>query len=174
MEWKVGETDKIYDSLRFKEVYHDFEATGPKLEDLLGRGNDFLKKPEEGQVTNLTNDLKILETKWDNINNGTDDKKIKLEIAQKEVLEFHEALQSCIGWFTNAEKTFGNRKPVSRVIEATLMQTEKHKEFQVEVSSQKETKQKPCCAHAHRTASLGHCVADMLDAMRSSSHFFSF
>ena len=93
------------------EVYHDLEATGPKIEDLLGRGNDFLKKPEEGQVMNLTNDLKILETKWDNINNGTDDKKIKLEIAQK-VLEFHEALQSCIRWFTNAEKTFGNRKPL--------------------------------------------------------------
>ena len=57
-------------------------------------------------------------------------------------MELHEALLSCIGWFIDAEKTFGNRKPVSRVIEATLTQTEEHKEFQVEVSSQRETKQK--------------------------------
>ena len=42
----------------------------------------------------------------------------------------------------NAEKTFGNRKPVFRVMETTLMQIEEHKEFQVEVSSQRETKQK--------------------------------
>ena len=122
---------------RFMKVYYDLETflTELEVEDLLGRGNDCLKEPKKEQVTSLTKNLKA---KWDNVTNGTNDKKIKLEIVQREVLELHEALQSCIGWFTNAEKTFGNRKPVSRVIEDTLMQTEEHKEFQVEVSSQKE------------------------------------
>ena len=74
-------TETAKDQLdRFMEVYHDLETflTGPKIEDLLGRGNDFLKKPKKEQVTNLTNNLKILKAKWDNVTNGTNDKKIKL------------------------------------------------------------------------------------------------
>eukprot|EP00092_Neocalanus_flemingeri_P021691 GFUD01023529.1.p1 GENE.GFUD01023529.1~~GFUD01023529.1.p1 ORF type:complete len:5553 (+),score=1484.06 GFUD01023529.1:557-17215(+) len=124
---------------RFMEVYHDLEATGPKIEALLGRGNDYLKKSKDGQATNLSNNLKTLKARWDNIINRANDKKIKLEIALKEALEFHEALQSFIDWLTNAEKTLGNLKPVSRVMETILMQIEEHKEFQAEVSSQRET-----------------------------------
>ena len=37
---------------RFMEVYHDLEATGPKIEALLGCGNDYLKKSKDGQATN--------------------------------------------------------------------------------------------------------------------------
>merc|ERR1712061_788057 len=74
-----------------------------------------------------------------NIMNRANDKKIKLEIALKEALEFHEALQSFIDWLTNAEKVLGNLKPVSRAMETILMQIEEHKEFQAEVSSQRET-----------------------------------
>merc|ERR1719242_1077624 len=124
---------------RFMEVYHDLEATGPKIEALLGRGQDYLKKSKEGQATNLQNNLKSLKARWDNIMNRANDKKIKLEIALKEALEFHEALQSFIDWLTNAEKVLGNLKPVSRVMETILMQIEEHKEFQAEVSSQRET-----------------------------------
>merc|ERR1719151_448339 len=121
------------------EVFGDLENTGPKIEALLGRGNDYLKKSKEGQATNLANNLKTLKAKWENIMNRANDKKIKLEIALKEALEFHEALQSFIDWLTNAEKTLGNIKPVSRVMETILMQIEEHKEFQAEVSSQRET-----------------------------------
>jgi dystonin len=124
---------------RFMEVYHDLEATGPKIEALLGRGQDYLKKSKEGQATNLQNNLKTLKARWDNIINRANDKKIKLEIALKEAMEFHEALQSFIEWLTNAEKCLGNLKPVSRVMEMILMQIEEHKEFQAEVSSQRET-----------------------------------
>merc|ERR550532_10083 len=124
---------------RFMEVYHDLEATGPKIEALLGRGQDYLKKSKDGQATNLQNNLKSLKARWDNIMNRANDKKIKLEIALKEALEFHEALQSFIDWLTNAEKSLGNLKPVSRVMETILMQIEEHKEFQNEVSSQRET-----------------------------------
>merc|ERR1719151_569525 len=121
------------------EVFGDLENTGPKIEALLGRGNDYLKKSKEGQATNLANNLKTLKARWDNIMNRANDKKIKLEIALKEALEFHEALQSFIDWLTNAEKVLGNLKPVSRVMETILMQIEEHKEFQAEVSSQRET-----------------------------------
>merc|ERR1719412_2413610 len=124
---------------RFMEVYHDLEATGPKIEALLGRGMEYLKKSKEGQATNLQNNLKTLKARWDNIMNRANDKKIKLEIALKEAMEFHEALQSFIDWLTNAEKVLGNLKPTSRVMETILMQIEEHKEFQAEVSSQRET-----------------------------------
>merc|ERR1719225_456521 len=124
---------------RFMEIFRELEATSPKIEDLLSRGNDYLKKSKEGQATNLQNNLKSLKARWDNIMNRANDKKIKLEIALKEALEFHEALQSFIDWLTNAEKVLGNLKPVSRVMETILMQIEEHKEFQAEVSSQRET-----------------------------------
>merc|ERR1712223_2006879 len=124
---------------RFMEVFSDLENTGPKIEALLGRGNDYLKKSKEGQATNLANNLKTLKAKWENIMNRANDKKIKLEIALKEAMEFHEALQAFIDWLTNAEKTLGNLKPVSRVMETIMTQIEEHKEFQNEVSSQRET-----------------------------------
>ena len=41
---------------RFMEVYHDLEATGPKIEALLGRGQDYLKKSKEGQKRRRTKD----------------------------------------------------------------------------------------------------------------------
>jgi len=124
---------------RFMEVYHDLEATAPKIEALLGRGHEYLKKSKDGQATNLSNNLKTLKARWDNILNRANDKKIKLEIALKEATEFHEALQAFIDWLTNAEKHLGNLKPVSRVMESILVQIEEHKEFQAEVSSQRET-----------------------------------
>merc|ERR1712223_2113290 len=124
---------------RFMEVYRELEATSPKVEDLLSRGNEYLKKSKDGAAANLQNNLRTLKSRWDNILTRANDKKIKLEIALKEALEFHEALQSFIDWLTNAEKVLGNLKPVSRVMETILMQIEEHKEFQAEVSSQRET-----------------------------------
>merc|ERR1719495_2532588 len=124
---------------RFMEVYHDLEATAPKIEALLGRGHEYLKKSKDGQASNLQSNLKTLKARWDNILNRANDKKIKLEIALKEATEFHEALQAFIEWLTNAEKHLGNLKPVSRVMESILVQIEEHKEFQAEVSSQRET-----------------------------------
>lgn len=52
--------------------------------------------------------------------NRASDKKIKLEIALKEATEFHDALQAFVDWLTGAEKTLGNAKPVSRVMETLL------------------------------------------------------
>ena len=124
---------------RFMELYNDLEATGPKIDALLGRGNDYLKKSKEGSASNLQNNLRTLKSRWDNILARANDKKIKLEIALKEAIEFHDALQAFIEWLTNAEKTLANLKPVSRVLETIKIQIEEHKEFQNEVSSQRET-----------------------------------
>jgi dystonin len=78
---------------RFMELYNDLEATGPKIDALLGRGNDYLKKSKEGSASNLQNNLRTLKSRWDNILARANDKKIKLEIALKEAIEFHDALQ---------------------------------------------------------------------------------
>lgn len=48
------------------------------------------------------------------------DKKIKLEIALKEAMEFHDALQAFVDWLTSAEKSLTSAKPVSRVMETLL------------------------------------------------------
>merc|ERR1712051_701228 len=124
---------------RFMEVFLELEKTSPKVEDLLGRGNEYLKKSKDGAAANLQNNLRTLKSRWDNILTRANDKKIKLEIALKEATEFHEALQAFIDWLTNAEKTLANLKPVSRVLETIMTQIEEHKEFQNEVSSQRET-----------------------------------
>merc|ERR1719278_1092752 len=124
---------------RFMEVYLELEKTSPKVEDLLGRGNEYLKKSKDGAAANLQNNLRTLKSRWDNILTRANDKKIKLEIALKEAIEFHDALQAFIEWLTEAEKKLGNLKPVSRVLNNITIQIEEHKEFQNEVSTQRET-----------------------------------
>merc|ERR550539_518625 len=124
---------------RFMEVYLELEKTSPKVEALLGRGNDYLKKSKDGGANNLQNNLRTLKSRWDNILTRANDKKIKLEIALKEAIEFHDALQAFIEWLTEAEKKLGNLKPVSRVLNNITVQIEEHKEFQNEVSAQRET-----------------------------------
>merc|ERR1719412_2616090 len=48
---------------RFMEVFKELEGTGPKVEALLGRGQDYLKKSKEGQATNLQNNLRTLKSR---------------------------------------------------------------------------------------------------------------
>ncbi len=147
---------------RFMEVFRELEATAPKVEALLGRGNDYLKKSRDGAASGLQNNLRTLKSRWDNILARAGDKKIKLEIALKEATEFHEALQvrkdieytymhsaavsiffycpqAFVDWLTGAEKHLAGLKPVSRVLDTVKIQIEEHKEFQNEVSSQRET-----------------------------------
>ena len=90
---------------RFMEVFKELEATGPKVEALLGRGNDYLKKSKDGAANNLQNNLRTLKSRWDNILARANDKKIKLEIALKEATEFHDALQ-VISVLTNVKLFF--------------------------------------------------------------------
>jgi dystonin len=124
---------------RFMEVFRELEATGPKVEALLARGEEYLRKSRDGSASSLQNNLRTLKSRWENILSRANDKKIKLEIALKEAVEFHEALQAFIDWLTGAEKHLAGLKPVSRVLETIRTQIEEHKEFQNEVSSQRET-----------------------------------
>ena len=43
---------------RFMEVFHDLEATDPKIEALLGHGNDYLKKFKDVQAFKQFEDTK--------------------------------------------------------------------------------------------------------------------
>lgn len=124
---------------RFMELYIDVEGMAPKIDALLARGHDYLKKTNEGQATSLQNNLHMLKTRWDNILIKMNDKKIKLEIALKEAQDFHDALQEFIEWLTSAEKTLTSLSPVSRVYENVQRQVDEHKEFQNEVTTQRET-----------------------------------
>ena len=123
---------------RFMELYVDVEAMAPKVDALLARGNEYLKRTKEGQATNLQSNLHTLKTRWDNILIKMNDKKIKLEIALKEAQDFHDALQDFIEWLTSAEKTLTTLTPVSKVYEIVQRQVEEHHEFQNEVSTQRE------------------------------------
>lgn len=70
--------------------------------------------------------------------NRANDKKIKLEIALKEAMEFHKACQDFIDWLTEAERYLTGLEPVSRVLDKVVEQVESHKEFQKEVSAHRE------------------------------------
>ncbi|KAI8432884.1 hypothetical protein MSG28_013810 [Choristoneura fumiferana] len=122
------------------EVYNEVEANRPKVEAVLQQGQEYLRRQDKPNPSSqLTQNLKNLKSRWDNITVRASDKKIKLEIALKEATEFHDALQAFVDWLTSAEKTLGSAKPVSRVMETLLVQIEEHKSFQKEVSTHRET-----------------------------------
>ena len=123
---------------RFMELYDEVEEMGPKIDALLGRGHEYLKRSKEGSATNLQNNLHTLKTRWDNVHIKMNDKKIKLEIALKEAQEFHDSLQAFMEWLTSAEKTLTTLQPVSKVYSIIQHQIEEHKEFQNEISTQRE------------------------------------
>ncbi|CAB0020799.1 unnamed protein product, partial [Nesidiocoris tenuis] len=124
---------------RFMVVYNELEDSRPRVEGVLSRGNEMLKKSTSTDSTNhLAQSLKTLKTRWESVTARANDKKIKLEIALKEATEFHDALQNFVDWLTSAEKTLSNLKPVSRVLETILSQIEDHKSFQKEVGQHRE------------------------------------
>lgn len=126
----------------YMELYKELDNAGPKIDSFLESGRNYLKRSKEGSPGNLQHNLKILKSKWENAVSKANDKKIKLEIALKEASEFHETLQTFIDWLTNSEKVLSNLKPVSKVLENVKSQIEEHKEFQGEVSLQRETMQR--------------------------------
>jgi hypothetical protein len=98
-----------------------------------------VKKSPNSRANNLQHDLKTLKQRWDSVNARANDKKIKLEIALKEAIEFHDALLAFIDWLTGAEKVLNNLKPVSRILSNVLTQIEEHKSFQKDVAAHRET-----------------------------------
>nr|MBE5727233.1 short stop [Cucujiformia] len=123
---------------RFMEIYNDIEDNRPKVETVLARGQEYLKRGTN-TASNLQHSLKTLKQRWDSVTARANDKKIKLEIALKEATEFHEALQAFVDWLTNAEKVLTSLKPVSRVLNTIQTQIEEHKLFQKDVNAHRET-----------------------------------
>ncbi|XP_035712122.1 microtubule-actin cross-linking factor 1 isoform X8 [Folsomia candida] len=123
---------------RFMEIFNELEANRPKVEAILHQGQEYLKKSTEGSATNLQHNLRTLRQRWESVMNRANDKKIKLEIALKEAMEFHKACQDFIDWLTEAERYLTGLEPVSRVLDKVVEQVESHKEFQKEVSAHRE------------------------------------
>ncbi|XP_067121200.1 microtubule-actin cross-linking factor 1-like isoform X10 [Centruroides vittatus] len=123
---------------RFMELYNDLDSNRHKVDSVLQQGQRYLDQLSEGSTNNLRNNLKILKQRSDSVLNKANDRKIKLEIALREALEFHESLQSFVDWLTNAEKYLTNLKPVSRIMKAVMEQIEDHKTFQKDVGSHRE------------------------------------
>lgn len=125
---------------RFMEIYGELEQSRPKVEAALQRGKEYLKRaPDAMSVSNLSQALRSLKQRWDNVTARANDKKIKLEIALREASEFHEALRAFVEWLTNAEKYLSTLKPVSRILKTILGQIEDHKTFQKDVGIHRET-----------------------------------
>ncbi|CAH0551952.1 unnamed protein product [Brassicogethes aeneus] len=122
---------------RFMEVYNEIEDNRPKVETVLAKGQEYLKRGSNA-ASNLQHNLRTLKQRWDSVTTRANDKKIKLEIALKEATEFHESLQAFVDWLTNAEKILTNLKPVSRVLDTIQSQIEEHKAFQKDVSAHRE------------------------------------
>lgn len=121
---------------RFMELYNEIDSNSIRVESLLDRGNEYLKKSRE--APNLQANLKTLKSKWENLLAKANEKKIKLEIALAEAIEFHNSLEAFVKWLTEAEKYLHNLQPVSRVMERITQQIEEHKEFQKDVSDHRE------------------------------------
>lgn len=119
------------------EIYTELDENRAKIESVFQIGAEFVRK-SGNQSQNLQHNLKTLKTRWENVNSRANDKKIKLEIALKEAIEFHNALQNFVNWLTNAEKVLNNLKPVSRVLETILTQIDDHKNFQKDISINRE------------------------------------
>ncbi|ODN01709.1 Dystonin [Orchesella cincta] len=124
---------------RFMEIYNELELNRPKVEAVLQQGQEYLKRSTEGAATNLTHNLRTLKQRWDSVMNRANDKKIKLEIALKEAMEFHKSVQDFTDWLTEAEQYLSGLEPVSRVLEKVVDQVESHKEFQKQVSAHRES-----------------------------------
>ncbi|OWA54581.1 Dystonin [Hypsibius exemplaris] len=61
------------------------------------------------------------------------DRKIKLEIAVRDAVEFYDTLQSFTLWLGNAEKSLSGAKAPSRIMDVVLQQIEEHKAFQDDI-----------------------------------------
>ena len=124
---------------RFMEVFNELDNTRPKVESVLCDGQEYVKRSPNSRANTLQHDLKALKQRWDSVNTRANDKKIKLEIALKDAIEFHDALQAFIDWLAGAERTLNNLKPVSRILPTVLTQIDEHKAFQKDVAGHRET-----------------------------------
>lgn len=122
---------------RFMEIYQEIDSNRFRIDSLIDRGNEHLKRSKEAPT--LQHNMKTLKTKWENLLAKANDKKIKLEIALAEAIDFHNSLEKFVEWLTEAEKYLNNLQPVSKVMERITKQIEEHKNFQKELGNKRES-----------------------------------
>ncbi|KAH9415294.1 hypothetical protein DERP_006388 [Dermatophagoides pteronyssinus] len=122
---------------RFMEIYQEIDSNRFRIDSLIDRGNEYIKRSKEAPT--LQHNVKTLKTKWENLLAKANDKKIKLEIALAEAIDFHDSFNKFVEWLTEAEKYLNNLQPVSRVIERITKQIEEHKNFQKDLGNHRET-----------------------------------
>jgi len=122
---------------QFMELYSEVDTMAPKLNALLQRGEEYVKRSSDS-TSFVQNSLRSLKTLWDNVLTRLNDKKIKLEIALKEATEFHLGIQNFMDWLSSAEQKLTHLEPISRITAKLEKQIQDHKDFQEKVGSQRE------------------------------------
>jgi Ca2+-binding EF-hand superfamily protein len=118
---------------KFMELYHEIMGMKEEVETILAAGANL------DASSNLKSNLTLVKQQWEHLLNRANDRKVKLEIALREAIEFHEALQEFMEWLDSAEKHLANLPPVSRLLNNVRNQIEEHKIFQKDVSDHRET-----------------------------------
>lgn len=122
---------------RFMEIYQEIDSNRFRIDSLIDRGNEYIKRSKEAPT--LQHNVKTLKTKWENLLAKANDKKIKLEIALAEAIDFHDTFNKFVEWLTEAEKYLNNLQPVSRVMDRITKQIEEHKNFQKDLGNHRES-----------------------------------
>lgn len=124
---------------RFMLTYNELERVEPRVAALLDAGRQLMEKSLDISSPALSQNLKQLQHRWDNIKSRAAERKNKLEEAVNRADNFHDDLQAFIMWLTDKEKELNNLKPVSRVLEPITKQIDDHKHFQKDISGHRET-----------------------------------
>ena len=118
---------------KFMELYQEIQGMKEEVETILAAGANL------DASSNLRSNLSLVKQQWEHLLNRANDRKVKLEIALREAIEFHEALQEFMEWLSGAEKYLANLPPVSRLLNNIRQQIEEHKIFQKDVTDHRET-----------------------------------
>ena len=118
---------------KFMELYHEIMGMKEEVETILSAGANL------DASSNLRSNLSLVKQQWEHLLNRANDRKVKLEIALREAIEFHESLQEFMEWLNQAEKHLANLPPVSRLLNNIRTQIEEHRVFQKDVTDHRET-----------------------------------
>lgn len=122
----------------FMKLYEEIESTIPKVEQTTRNVEDRLIGTVEQLTKEFRHNLKTLRSKWENLLARANERKIKLDVALKDAIEFDQALQAFLNWLNSAEERLDKFAPVSRLIDILMEQIDEHKQFQDEVAGNRD------------------------------------
>ncbi|CDW56773.1 VAB 10A protein [Trichuris trichiura] len=125
-----------YQLERFMNTYEEVINAKPKVADLLANGDHFLES--SGNEAPFADLLKTFKQRWEGLLQKVSDRKIKLELALQEAIEFDKLMNHFIDWLAQAEGHLNSLEPVSRLKERLVSQMQQHQTFQEEVDAFRE------------------------------------